>query len=478
MEWSSKSSKVTPFNGSSGVSASSTTASSRPAAVVSQPMTAHTNSDSRPSSLPGVRVNNFFAPDQAGNTSVSVGPPPSAPKSNLQLSAASAPHVPGHSTSHAHDSNGLSEETAEGIGVTAGAVGESVEAAVKTRETFEVKPPEETGDGESNGVNAEEHKVLDGLGPEIVKSAGEIIPVIGIGIDLIMGIYSAKGNIKEAKKRYKEFKNTAAIEKAILVASALKTSFSSAKGAVSTISGIAKLAKSEFLHTAIQQAAAPLAVVMGGLEIIHGASAIATVLRSKAEIHKLTESTVPGISNIAKRMESSHVGKMVSGATSILKGMALVAGGAVLIASMATPAGWILLGAAAIIGGIGLVVQYFIKKKAKKEIAINELNIVDEMKVWREKKAYIKENTGHAFFDRNRNEKLTRLGESPLKIKLKKLNLDVDSFYDMYIETSAKVLFNGLQDDVPQVIDVLRLLGIKLDKKKMTIELIANKLRD
>ena len=128
------------------------------------------------------------------------------------------------------------------------------------------------------------------------------------------------------------------------------------------------------------------------------------------------------------------------------KGAMAVAGGAVLVALGTNPIGWGLLGAAAVVG-IGILIYKHIKKgEARREIALREMNIVNEQADYEKKREGI-----NGWIARwNKEEKLKKMqaekvdGPSPLDQKLSELGKkDVGEWYSEYVNLTAAQIFNG-----------------------------------
>jgi hypothetical protein len=128
------------------------------------------------------------------------------------------------------------------------------------------------------------------------------------------------------------------------------------------------------------------------------------------------------------------------------KGALSVAGGALLLASTATPIGWALLTVGALIGGIFAINRWWDKRKRKKAIAIKALKVEEERAQWESDVAAVKKEY-HWWSAEGRRER-ARLGEDPLERELKAHNFrDVGHFYANYINQMAHTLYDTAKTD-------------------------------
>ena len=127
------------------------------------------------------------------------------------------------------------------------------------------------------------------------------------------------------------------------------------------------------------------------------------------------------------------------------KGAMAVAGGAILVALGSNPIGWGLLGAAAVVG-IGILIYKHIKKgEARREIALREMNIVNEQAEYERKRAdiigYSARWNKEAKLKKMQDEKVD--GPSPLEEKLRDLSKkDVEEWYSEYVNLTAAKIHN------------------------------------
>jgi hypothetical protein len=151
------------------------------------------------------------------------------------------------------------------------------------------------------------------------------------------------------------------------------------------------------------------------------------------------------LTSLASHLSRKQNNNRNSAAATIAKGAMAVAGGAVLVALGTNPIGWGLLGAAAVVG-IGILINDYIKKKkSRTEVALRELDIVNEQAEWEKKHSEI--NGWFSWY--NKKEKKKKMAEegvkkySPLEKKLNDLGKkDVGAWYSDYVNLTAGKIYN------------------------------------
>jgi hypothetical protein len=150
-------------------------------------------------------------------------------------------------------------------------------------------------------------------------------------------------------------------------------------------------------------------------------------------------------------------------AVTAVKGAAMVIGGGLLLASAATPVGWLLLGVAGAIGGVAALYKFY-KKRTRKEEIVDRFLKVDET-VAQQQAADPNAKVDKA---KVRNELLQKNGFN-----------SVGQCYSQIIADLAHTIYKkGVLDSDEQYMTLLKNIGLKPDSAKRTPkpELIAKKL--
>ena len=200
------------------------------------------------------------------------------------------------------------------------------------------------------------------------------------------------------------------------------------------------------------------AIATGAVDILRGGYGAYTAhqnLKRLLNVESSTRLTGPegrDIKKAAHQAASTQEMRKTTAIGTAVKGLAAVIGGSLLAASVATPVGWILLGAGAAIGGILAIKKWWDKKKRKEEIAMNEYGVTkEERKAWEKKKDQIESETswwnwkGRGDRHAERARRLQELKGDPLDEKLKADGFkSVGDFYKSYINYLAnKILSEG-----------------------------------
>ncbi|MCG9968442.1 DUF4157 domain-containing protein [Pelotomaculum terephthalicicum JT] len=178
------------------------------------------------------------------------------------------------------------------------------------------------------------------------------------------------------------------------------------------------------------------------------------LMRKIKEKEKLLQAADIGAGTQARMRNKSAV--------TAAQGAALIAGGALVIASATNPVGWVILGVAALIGGIGAVYNWYKKRQRKKEL-VDELLKTD---------VYVEElkKSGSKKVDRDkaRNHLLQKQGFN-----------SVDQLYSCVLFSAAEEAYKkGVAGDDKESAELIENLGLEIDKKtkRPTVEEIAKKL--
>ncbi|WP_042167896.1 hypothetical protein [Paenibacillus gorillae] len=155
---------------------------------------------------------------------------------------------------------------------------------------------------------------------------------------------------------------------------------------------------------------------------------------------------------------TQEMNKSKSGATAV-KGAMMIAGGAVLIAAAASPAGPILLALAAILGGVAAIVKFYRKYK-RKEAFVDKALKVEEAMALPANKDIPKDQVRQALLEKNGFN-------------------NVGQCYAQLVTDLAGMLFeSGVKGDDAESRQIIEGIGLKIDKAKQKPgkDLIAKKL--
>ena len=152
---------------------------------------------------------------------------------------------------------------------------------------------------------------------------------------------------------------------------------------------------------------------------------------------------------------------MVGAGAEIAKGAAMVVGGSLLLAS--NPVGWMVLGGAAIIGGIYAAWKWYKKKKRRTAVAVKALNIEQEREAWMARRKIMGDEGAENDPDPLGRE-LKKMGYGNPKWWQLWKDDDVTKFYWDYINDTAKYLETQKGD--PNVVDLLKNMGLKVSADK------------
>ncbi len=226
----------------------------------------------------------------------------------------------------------------------------------------------------------------------------------------------------------------------------------------------------KMLGTAVSSAAtaaAGAASVAGGAAYL--ASGIAGTYKHnqrKNNLDQLEKDTkgTDGDLNLAANIGAStqKINRNKSAATAV-KGAAMIIGGGLLLASAATPVGWLLLGVAGAIGGVAAIYKFY-KKRTRKEEIVDRFLKVDET-VEAQQKA-----DPQAKVDKSkvRTELLQKNG----------FNSVAQCYAQIITDLSHTIFKKGVLESDEQYLTLIKNIGLKPDPAKRTPkpELIAKKL--
>ncbi|CAM4366102.1 hypothetical protein FHS16_002814 [Paenibacillus endophyticus] len=220
------------------------------------------------------------------------------------------------------------------------------------------------------------------------------------------------------------------------------------------------------VSTAATAAAGAAGVVGGAAYLASGAAGVYTHGKRKKNLEKLEKETAGKDANLnlAANIGAStqEINRKKSGATA-LKGAAMIVGGGLLLASAATPVGWLLLGVAGAIGGIAAIYKFY-KKRTRKEEIVDRFLGVDK------KVAELQAADPKAKPDKSvlRNGLLQQNG----------FNSVAQCYAQIITDLAHTIYKKGVLESDPQYVTLITNIGLKPDPKKKTpkADLIAKKL--
>lgn len=196
--------------------------------------------------------------------------------------------------------------------------------------------------------------------------------------------------------------------------------------------------------------------VAAGAEVATGAAALLTgavdigrgaygVSKAKQNIARLRDLQIAQdsklIAKAAKQAQSTQEIRKVTSMFTVGKGVLTAIGGGLLLASAATPLGWLLIGVGALIGLAGAVKKWLDKKKRREEIVMALLEFSaeqrEEQNQWNKKADALK--GGWKVWRRVKNySAIKALPDSPVEKAVKaKGFVSVDHYYSNYISRTA-----------------------------------------
>ncbi|HKQ06536.1 MAG TPA: DUF4157 domain-containing protein [Blastocatellia bacterium] len=280
----------------------------------------------------------------------------------------------------------------------------------------------------------------------VASETGKILSSIGAASSGL----GALSSLMDAKKGFSEgfdSANTRA-QRGLGFSAGLSGTLGAAQQSATSAYHIANATGNDLLALGAQSATGGLAVATGAVDIVRGtlgyfkAASNVERLKKLEKDRALQEDTKKAVAQAA----STQANRKTSAIGTGLKGALSVAGGALLLASTATPIGWLLLTAGAIVGGIFAINRWLDKRKRKKEIAIKVFGIEDERKKWEADVAKVKKD--HWFWESAGKVERERLGPDPLERELKAHKFkDAGHFYANYINEMAHGLYDTAQAD-------------------------------
>jgi hypothetical protein len=275
----------------------------------------------------------------------------------------------------------------------------------------------------------------------VASETGTILSGLGAGASGL----GALASLVDASKSYKESRDTAntTAQRGLGLAAGVGATLSSAQQAATSAYHIGNLTQNQAVALGAQTATGGLAVATGGVDILRGAYGYFKASSNIERLNRLErDRRLQGATRDAVQQAAfTQAGRKTSSAGTMLKGALSVAGGALFLASTATPIGWILLTAGALIGGIFALKKWWDKRKRKEAIAMKELGVVEERAQWEKDVAAVKKE--HYWWSATGRARRAALGPDPLERELKANNFkDVGHFYAHYINRMANTLYD------------------------------------
>jgi hypothetical protein len=212
-------------------------------------------------------------------------------------------------------------------------------------------------------------------------------------------------------------------------------------------------------------------VAMGAIDVIRGAGGFIKARHRQEILEGLAkDAKESGVREAAAVAALAQSNRQKDSLALTVKGTVLVVGGALLLLS--NPVGWLLLGAASLIGGVAFIVGFFRKRTQKRQLAEREFGVAAERKAWQDRRAMIEGS------DMPRMEKTVRLeqeGPDPLQRELSARSYqDVGDFYSQYMLATAKFLYdNGVAGESAEVREMLEGMGLNVDPANETPNIAA-----
>ena len=187
------------------------------------------------------------------------------------------------------------------------------------------------------------------------------------------------------------------------------------------------------------------ALLTGAVDIgrgFYGVSKAKQNIERLKDVQHMQENVL--IATAAKQAQSTQEIRKTTGMFTLGKGVLTAIGGGLLLASAATPLGWLLIGIGALVGLAGAIKKWLDKKKRREEIVMTLLEFTEaqreEQNQWNKKADALK--GGWKVWKRATNYSAIKLhGDSPVEKAVKaKGYVSVDHYYSNYINKTANDL--------------------------------------
>jgi hypothetical protein len=220
-------------------------------------------------------------------------------------------------------------------------------------------------------------------------------------------------------------------------------------------------------------------VAMGAVDMVRGGYGAYKGHQRQKQLNNIAEeASSDSVKSAAMQAASTQeMRKKVAGAT-VLKGALLVAGGVTLLLLATNPVGWILMGAAAVVGGLAAIWRFWQKTKRKKTVAIRELGVEAEFKKYEEDKKNAKKGWSPLKYKERQAAVAAIKGNNPLHKKMLAIGYkknDYDKFYADYIHDTANVLHmngvvlgNSAKPEYRQMRQIVENMGFEVNPERET----------
>jgi hypothetical protein len=188
---------------------------------------------------------------------------------------------------------------------------------------------------------------------------------------------------------------------------------------------------------------------MGAVDMVRGGYGAYKGHQRQKQLNAIAENaSSDGVKSAAMQAASTQeMRKKVAGAT-VLKGALLVAGGVTLLVLATNPVGWLLMGAAAVVGGLAAAWRFWQKTQRKKAVAIRELGVEADFKKYEEEKKAANKGYSPLKYKERQAAVAAIKAKNPLHAKMTSIGYkknDYAKFYADYIHDTAHVLhMNGV----------------------------------
>src|ERR1041384_262448 len=270
-----------------------------------------------------------------------------------------------------------------------------------------------------------------------LSSAG----AVGAGI----GILPAAIDVYKGKKAYRDKANTDQQQRLALGLGA------------SGLGNVAQQTAQTIFHTAnrygdtavasgAQYAAGGAAVATGAVDIVRGWYAKKWAEENIKKLQELRENQSHAlIPKAARQAQSTQRIRRESAKYTMGKGALTFIGGGLLLASAVGtgPIGWLLLGAGALVGLLGVYKRYKNKEKRREAIVAEVLGVSKDYQKWKKRLAELK----GPWYSRNMEYRhlIPSHGPSPIELKLKERGegfISIEHFYTNYVSKTADDLYD------------------------------------
>jgi len=244
----------------------------------------------------------------------------------------------------------------------------------------------------------------------------------------------------DAYKGFKEWRNTdnPKAQRELALGSGLSGLGNVAQQSATTAFHIANAAKNPAAAATAEAVTGGAALLTGAVDMARGFYAISKARQNLARLKDVQDAE---LARAAKQAQSTLEMRKSTGKWTVAKGALTALGGGMLLASAATPIGWLLIGVGALVGLAGTIKKYLDKKKRAKAIAMTVYKVSQaDMDAW--EKRVDEKKAATRWGSDERKKQLAELGPSPLDKKLETDGfVSIGHFYANYINKTANDLY-------------------------------------